>query len=84
VPHKHRNRKTAGAASIPRLISCAFYAAQTGDRAKAIEFWSTAISRGYVVSDQTARRLGITLRQGMRDVHGTDPGFQSVPGAPPH
>jgi hypothetical protein len=63
-PKRVRKRASrTGEKTIPRLLAFAFKHANAGETAKALEFWETAISRGYVIDPKTERNLQHALRQ---------------------
>lgn len=62
-----KKRDTRPANTIPRLLRRAFEEAEQGNEAKAREFWSSAVERGYVVVPKTEKWFERVIAKGLRD-----------------
>ncbi len=72
-------RDAGGADSIPRLLKMAFASANEGKETEALEFWETAIARGYIVQPKTERQLQLVIERIRRD-RGGRPGTHKSEG----
>lgn len=55
------------AAMLGRLVRLAFVKANEGDRATAMSYWKSAVTKGYEVDPHTEKGLMIAIDRGERD-----------------